>query len=123
VLLQKNRLTKDSDIKKVFAKSKRLSSKEFLFYVHKRSETESNPARLAIVISAKTSKKATIRNKARRILSEIIRVKIKERANFLDSKDVVLTVKDVSFLDLPKIELANFLKNDFGKLLDEADVI
>lgn len=66
MLLQKNRLTKDAEIKKVFAKSKRLASKGLIFYVHQRGEN-TGPVRISIVISAKVSKKATQRNRAHEV--------------------------------------------------------
>lgn len=121
MLLQKNRLTKDREIKRVFAKSRKISDRNFLIYVHKRNEETVGPVRLAFVLSTKLSKKATLRNRAKRILSEFIRKVLKEENMLLSGKDVVITVKDIRFLDMKKTERSEFLEKDFRRLIKQAN--
>lgn len=104
-----NRLAKDKDIKRVFGKGRGLFTPLFsLKYI----KTAGVP-RFAIVISTKVSKKATVRNRLRRILRERIRkelgriqaadyaIVLKPSAAKCGEQDLIDRVKEA----LPKIEL------------------
>ncbi len=69
-LNKKNRLKKKLDFEDVFKKGKAVKG-SFLFVKHKKNEL--SVPRFGFVISAKIIKKASERNKMRRILSEAVR--------------------------------------------------
>ena len=81
MLPKKNRLKKKKDVERVFKKGKR-SKEDFL--VLKTVKNDLKNSRFAFVISRKVSKKATLRNKIRRRLSELIRFKIKRVKKGMD---------------------------------------
>ena len=75
MLPQINRLKKEKDIKKVLKEGEALNEEVLVLKVIKNNLKNS---RFGFIISGKISKKATIRNKIKRRLSETIRTKIKK---------------------------------------------
>jgi len=69
-----NRLKREKDIEKVFKRGKGVKEG---FLVLKVVKNNFRKPRVAFVVSQKISKKATLRNKIRRKLSELVRLKIK----------------------------------------------
>lgn len=72
MLNKKNRLAKDQDIKRTLAQGRGFFSPLFSL----KFLQSAGPARFAIVVSTKISKKAVKRNRLKRILREFIRHKI-----------------------------------------------
>ena len=68
-----NRLTKESDFKLLAKKGKPFYSPQITFKLLKNNQQES---RFGIVISAKVSKKAVVRNQLKRRISEILRLSL-----------------------------------------------
>lgn len=112
MLPQRNRLKKNRDFKKLFEKGK--SSKEdFLYLKVKKNNLESS--RFAFVVSKKISKKAVIRNKIKRRLRELVKIKLTQIKKGLDIIIVVTPGFEVSdFLELE--EIINNLFNKAGIL-------
>ncbi|PIR41945.1 MAG: ribonuclease P protein component [Candidatus Yanofskybacteria bacterium CG10_big_fil_rev_8_21_14_0_10_37_15] len=88
-LNKKNRLKKKRDFEKVFKKGKVV--KDDLFFA-KFLKNETGFFRFAFVVSSKVSRKAVVRNKIRRILSEIFMENLKEKEKEIDSLDVAIVV-------------------------------
>jgi len=111
MLLKINRIKKKKDFENVFKKSKSFKNNLFIFKVAKNN-TRSN--RFGFVVSQKVSKKATLRNKVRRRLMEIIG-KIK---NIKAGVDVVL-------IALPGIEKKDFseIKTALDEMFIRAELI
>ena len=82
------------DFKQIYRKGKSFGNKFLVAKVLKTGEDQ--PLRFAFVISNKTEKRATQRNRTKRQLREIIRT---ELPKLVSSHDVVLTMK-ASFLPL-----------------------
>lgn len=95
MLPKSNRLKKKKDIEKVFRGGK--TAREG-FIIFKFIENNLKKSRFCFVVSQKISKKAVLRNKIRRWMSEIVRRKIKEL-----NKEI-----DAIFVALPGIENKNF---------------
>lgn len=76
-----NRLKNKKEIERVFKKGKGFKE-DFLILKVAKSNFENS--RFAFVVSKKISKKATLRNKIRRRLGELIRFKIKKFKNGMD---------------------------------------
>jgi len=81
MLLKINRITKKQDFNKTFKEGKGFSG-DFLFLKILKNNTK--VSRFGFVISRKVSKKSTIRNKIKRRLSEIIKLKLPEIKKGLD---------------------------------------
>ena len=86
-LSKKNRLKKKKDFERVFRKGRAVNG-SFLF-IKFRPNSIGVP-RIAFVISIKVSKKAVIRNKIRRILSEAARLSFKE----IPSYDIIVVANN-----------------------------
>lgn len=98
MLLKANRLAQDRDFKKIFAKGKSFYSANLRvrLAVNKLPDT-----RFGIVVSTKVSKKATDRNRVKRIIRETIRELISEvKSGF----DVVIVAKP-SIINLKSSEV------------------
>lgn len=80
------------DFKQIYRKGKSFGNKFLVAKVLKTGEEK--PLRFAFVISNKTEKRATHRNRAKRQLREIIRAELPE---LVTGHDVVFTIK-ASFL-------------------------
>lgn len=80
-LPRNSRLSSNSEIKRVFKDGIGLNSELFQF---KFIPADAGPAKFAIIVSSKVSKKASIRNRIRRKLSETVRLNIsKVRPGYL----------------------------------------
>lgn len=112
MLPKKNRLKKEKDFEKVFKKGKGLR-KDFLFL--KLLNNNLKKSRFGIVVSTKISKKATVRNKTRRRIREIIR-------NHLDE---IKKGKDIVIVAQPGIEEKSFsqIKETLIELFKKAKLI
>lgn len=108
----RHRLRKTADIKRVFKNGQVL--KEGLLLL-KKSANDSESTRFAFIVSLKVSKKATLRNKIRRRLSEIIRAKLPEIKNGLD----------IILIGLPGIEKDDFktIEKTVNNLLIKARIL
>lgn len=99
MLNKKNRLAKDREIKRVFARGRVfLNSAAALKFLRLPGETES---RFAIVVSTKVSKKAARRNRLKRLVREELRRKIK----FLPKGDYALSLRPAA----EKLEEGEFI--------------
>ena len=94
MLPKQNRLTKDSEIKTVFKKSKKVSSDFFEIYLHNRASLHKNELpRFSFVISTKVHKHAVKRNMLKRQLRAAINIILKDGIRSLLGKDFVIRVK------------------------------
>jgi len=83
-----NRLSKTSDVQRVFARSRAFFNP--LFTV--RFSPSQNLSRFTVVVSTKVSKKAVIRNRIKRVAREFLRLRLKD----LLAGDYVVIVKPVA---------------------------
>jgi len=101
MLSKKNRLNKKRDFENVFRKGK--SFKEDLLLL-KITEGKTSQSRFGLIVSKKISKKATIRNKLKRRISELVGKEIK---NLPKSMDIVIVtfpgIEKKDFLEIEKI--------------------
>src|SRR3989344_5852957 len=75
MLAKKYRLAKEKDFKKIIASGRSFFSPSFrLRYL----ATNLDFSRLSVIVSAKISKKATVRNRLKRQMREIIRLNLKQ---------------------------------------------
>ena len=93
-LPKKNRLKKKKDFEEVFKKGKAVRG-NFLFVRYLKNSLQF--PRFAFVVSSKVSKKAVARNRIRRLLSETVRVKLKN----IQSTDIII-IADKKIADTPK---------------------
>lgn len=108
-LTRKNRLSDKSEFREIFKEGGIINSRSFRI---KFLPNQFNLSKFGVVISSKTLKKAVLRNKLRRRISEIIRLnisKIKAGYNiivFVQSKALnqkIADLKEELFKDLSKI--------------------
>ena len=86
-----NRVTKKKDFEKIFKNSKGFKD-DLLLYRAMKNNLDLN--RFAFIVSKKVSKKATIRNKLRRRLAEIVADEVKNispNVQMKAGKDLILT--------------------------------
>lgn len=109
MLPKTNRLKKKKDIERVFKNGKGFKE-DFLILKVLKNDLENS--RFAFIVSQKVSKKAVLRNKIRRRLSELVRLKIKEIKKGLD----------IVLLALPGLEERNFWETEetINKLFQKA---
>jgi ribonuclease P protein component len=81
MLSKKNRLKRKKDIEGVFKRGKGFKED---FLILKVAKNNFKNSRFALVVSQKISKKATLRNKIRRKMSETVRLKIKRVKKGMD---------------------------------------
>ena len=93
-LNKKNRLKRTKDFEGVFKRGKSIKG-EFLFIRYLKNNLEF--PRFAFVVSAKVSKKAVVRNRIRRILSEAVRSELKN----LQPRDIIM-IADKKTADAPR---------------------
>ena len=98
-----NRIRKKKDFEKIFKNSKSFKNNVLIYRIAKN---DLGINRFAFIVSKKVSKMATIRNKVRRRLSEIIRSEMKEVATSVQMK----TGTDLILIALPSIETKDFPK-------------
>jgi ribonuclease P protein component len=87
MLKKPNRIKQKRDFNKIFKEGKKLNSDFLLFKIAKSNSSQS---RFGFVVSKKVSKNSTVRNKIKRVLSEIIRKKMPEIKGGID---IVIIVK------------------------------
>lgn len=112
MLLKKSRLKKKKDIEMVFRKGTTFKED---FLILKILKNKLERARFSFVVSRKVSKKATLRNKIKRRLSELVRVKLKKAKRDIDAIIIVL----------PGLETKDFweIEETLGKLFKKAGII
>ena len=81
MLAKVNRLAKKSDIDNLFQRGKRAYSP---FFAVRYSANNLENSRFAIVVANKVTKKATIRNRLRRQIREIIRLNLNKFSGYYD---------------------------------------
>lgn len=108
MLPQINRLKKNSEIKNVFKKGRGFKE-GFLFLKIIKNNLER--IRFGFIISQKVSKKATIRNKIKRRLSEIVRARFKKMKPGIDA--LLIAVPGLETKDFWEIE--TMINNLFKK--------
>jgi len=114
MLPKKHRLSKKKDFERVLKQGRGLK-KDFLSL--KTIENDLGFHRFGFIVGKRVSNKANKRNKIKRRLREIVRLKLKENALISQGKDSVFIVlkdmKDMSFIETVKI---------VGDLLKEAGI-
>jgi len=109
MLAKVNRLAKKSDIDNLFQRGRRARSP---FFAVRFFENNQKNSRFAIVVANKVTKKATVRNRLRRQVREIIRLNL---SKFRYNCDVLVNIskecleKDYWFLEK---ELLDLLKHN-----------
>lgn len=99
MLPQENRLKKKNDFDKVFKRGQGFKQ-DFLYLKIRKNNLKSS--RFGFVVSKKFSKKAVIRNKIRRRLSELIRKKLPEIEKRIDGVIIVMPGAENNFQELEK---------------------
>jgi len=112
MLTKTNRLRKEKDFEKLFKKGKSFKNG---FLILKIVENDSKESRFGFIVSQKVSKTATLRNKVKRRLRDIIQQNV---ANIKKGTDVAL-------IALPGLEKKSFLetKESLNVLLKKANLI
>jgi len=107
-----NRIKKKKDFEAIFKNSKSLKGSHFIFRITKNNLGVN---RVGFVVSLKISKKATVRNRIRRRLAEIIKKEIEKIEN---GTDLVI-------IALPAIVKKEFcdIKDDISEALVRAKLI
>lgn len=107
-LNKKNRLKRKKDFESVFKKGK-ASKGNFLFARY--LENDLGFSRFAFIVSSKVSRKAVVRNKVRRVLSDISRAKLEE----LGPVDIIL-IADQKITAAPRDKIEQDLESIFRKI-------
>lgn len=112
MLSKNNRLQKEKDIERVLKKGKGFKED---FLILKTLKNNLNKTRFGFIVSQKISKKANIRNKVKRKLREIVRLKQK----------MIKSGTDNLFIALPELEAKNFkeIEEMINKLLKKARIL
>ena len=97
-----NRLLNSKQFDFVFKKAIKSSCKEFLFLLRKN---ENNEARLGLIVSKKTAKKAIERNKIKRVVRETFRY-----------NKIALKGNDIIFLSRPEVKFLS--KKELRQVLE-----
>lgn len=107
-----NRLNKKKDIERVFREGKGFKED---FLILKMIKNNLENSRFAFIVTQKVSKKATLRNKVKRRLRELVRLKLKKIKKGLD---FILLAK-------PGIEKKDFQEVDeaLNKLFKKTEII
>ncbi|HPY08754.1 MAG: ribonuclease P protein component [Patescibacteria group bacterium] len=109
MLKKENRISLNKDFDRTFRSGKSFIGKNLKIKV---VDNNLEKTRLGIIISAKVSKKAVVRNKYKRLIREIIK---KELANISPNKDLVIVVfKEI--LDKNSQEIEKELLSGLKKL-------
>jgi len=112
MLPRTNRLQKTKDIKKVFKRGKEV--KEDLLILRTVKNNLDN-SRFGFIVSQKVSKRASLRNKVKRRLRDLVKGKLKK----------IKTGKDYLLIALPGLETKSFkdIKEAVDKLFEKAKII
>lgn len=97
-----NRLRKRADFERVMKRGTSRSTP--LFFIRWCLGVSAQPVRFGFIVSNKISKRATIRNRAKRLLREVVR---KHLAQFPVGRDYIIIAKrgivKASFLDIQRV--------------------
>ena len=99
MLPKKNRLKKKKDFEKVFKSGKGFRDDSLILKVVKNN---SGQIRFGFIVSQKISKKATIRNKIKRRISEAIRIRMERFKKGLDG--ILITLPGIEAKDYWEID-------------------
>jgi len=112
MLPRSNRLKKQKDIKRVLEKGKRYKED---FLILKATPNHLEATRFGFIVSQKFSKKAALRNKMKRKLREIVRLRFQKIKKGMDALVIVL----------PGLENKDFWEVDeaLEKLLKKAKIL
>jgi ribonuclease P protein component len=112
MLAKINRLTKKKDLERVFKKGRGFKED---FLILKTIKNDLKVSRFGFIVSQKISKKATIRNKIKRRLRELVRGKLKK----------MKTSRDNLIIALPGLEKKDFweIEETTTKLFKRAKLI
>jgi len=107
-----NRLTKKKDFEGVFKKGEKIRGD---FLILKLKENNLKESRFGFIISQKISKKAVLRNKIRRRLSEMVKIRFKKIRKGID----------MVFVACPGLERKNFreMEEILDKVFKKAGII
>jgi len=108
-----NRLTRREDFEEVFKKGKTVSG-SFLFLKRLIDGRKTKP-RISVVVPLKTAKMASRRNKARRIVSEVIN-------SLLDKIDSKLTAVIV-VTKMPENNINKLLRDDCLSVIKKSNIL
>jgi len=98
MLAKKNRLNKKKDFGQVLKEGKSLKEK---FLILKIGKNKTGQIRFGFIVSQKVSKKATIRNKVRRKISELVKLRIKKIKKGVDAILIALSgIEKKEFLEI-----------------------
>lgn len=106
-LNKKNRLKRKKDFEGVFKGGKAVKG-NFLFAKYLKNDL--GLPRFAFIVSAKVSRKAVVRNRIRRVLSDISRARLKE----LHPLDIIL-IADKKAAEAPREKIEQDLESIFQK--------
>lgn len=99
MLSKKIRLTKKKDLERILRRGKHFAEK---FFVLKTIENGLDHSRFGFMVSIKVSKKATVRNKIRRQLQEIVRINFARIKTGLDM--IVIARPEIKEKDYQEIK-------------------
>ncbi len=113
------RLNKNSAFSLTYKNNNIIANKFFKIYIGKEKKDLSTYTRFGFVVSKKCSKKAVIRNRLKRLLREIIRIKIKENnlsneINYLSL--IIIPKKDCYSFDFKLNDLEYHLNKILSKI-------
>lgn len=101
MLSKNNRIQKKKDIERIFKKGKSFRED---FLVLKTIKNDLNTCRFGFIVSQKISKKANIRNKVKRKLRELVRLKLKLLKPGLDNLLIALCgIEKKDFWEIEKM--------------------
>lgn len=112
MLLKTNRLRKKKDIENVLKRGKKFKED---FLILRTINNNFKTSRFAFIVSQKISKKASVRNKVKRRLREMIRLRIKKIKKGKDN--LLIAVSGLETKDFWEIE------ETVNKLLKKAELI
>jgi len=103
MLAKKNRFDKKKNFRQVLKEGRNFKEK---FLTLKVTQDKTGEIRFGFIVSQRVSKKATIRNKVKRKISELVRLRIKKIRKGIDA----------ILIALPGIEKKEFL--EIGEMID-----
>jgi ribonuclease P protein component len=109
---KENRLAFRRDFQKVYRFGRSVANSQFVLYQNSRKED--GPSRLGISVSKKVGN-AVVRNRIRRVVKEIVRLRLSELKTGLDL--VLIARKPVAEMDYHQIE------KSLNHILKKADLI
>jgi ribonuclease P protein component len=116
---RKERLRLQSEFEEIYQRSKRFSNECFSLYVVKK---ETSSRKIAFVVKRNTIRKATARNRVKRLLREAYRL---NKNKLIEGINLLLKVKDERIVELNFLEVEKKLLHLFsraGILKDETNI-